>query len=225
MDPVPGPANTTSVAAAPPARLRSASHDDLNALCRGITTSFVHLETRDTYGTDVELPHMAAWRRGEPDDHSWLVWWLQMLRGHRAAGRSCRRARVVSEPFSDYQRWTFSHVDRFVEAGLRRTARAVSALRGQRHQHRVRDHRGPGNRPAVPRSVRGGLGSRRSGQRVSAGVAPAQPIADSPDTHRPRPRVPACSCRCSTAHVVRWVSWMGQLRLQSANPPGAPGTP
>ena len=40
-----------------------------------------------------------------------------MLRGHRAAGRSCRRARVVSEPLSDYQRWTFSHVQTFVDAG------------------------------------------------------------------------------------------------------------
>jgi hypothetical protein len=97
--------------------LRPASYEDLNALCRGITTSFVHLETRDAYGTEVELPHMAKWRRGEPDDDAWLDWWLEMLRGHRAAGRICRRARVVSEPFSDYQRWTFSHVDRFVEAG------------------------------------------------------------------------------------------------------------
>lgn len=94
-----------------------ASYDDLNALCRGIKKSFVHLETRDSYGTEVELPHMAKWRRGEPDDFGWLTWWLQMLRGHRAAGRTCRRARVVSEPLSEYQRWTLSHADRFVDAG------------------------------------------------------------------------------------------------------------
>ena len=40
-----------------------------------------------------------------------------MLGGHRAAGRTCRRARVVSEPLSDYQQWTRSHVERFREAG------------------------------------------------------------------------------------------------------------
>jgi hypothetical protein len=97
--------------------LQPASYEDLNALCRGITTSFVHLETRDAYGTDMESPHMAKWRRGEPDDYAWLGWWLEMLSGHRAAGRTCRRARVVSEPLSDYQQWTFSHVDQFVEAG------------------------------------------------------------------------------------------------------------
>jgi hypothetical protein len=97
--------------------MRTATYDDLNELCRGITTSFVHLETRDAYGTEVELPHMAKWRRNEVDDFAWLGWWLEMLRGHRAAGRSCRRARVVSEPISDYQRWTFSHANLFVNAG------------------------------------------------------------------------------------------------------------
>ncbi|GIJ50245.1 hypothetical protein Val02_71310 [Virgisporangium aliadipatigenens] len=97
--------------------MREATYDDLNDLCRGITTSFVHLETRDAYGTEIELPHMAKWRRHEPDDFSWLGWWLEMLRGHRAAGRTCRRARVVSEPISDYQRWTLSHANLFVNAG------------------------------------------------------------------------------------------------------------
>jgi hypothetical protein len=97
--------------------MQPATYEDLNVLCRGITTSFVHLETRDCYGTEVELPHMATWRRGEPDDFAWLDWWLEMLRGHRAAGRTCRRVRVVSEPLSDYQQWTLSHADRFVDAG------------------------------------------------------------------------------------------------------------
>jgi hypothetical protein len=97
--------------------MQPASYDDLNALCRGIRKSFVHLETRDAYGTEVELPHMAAWRRGEPDDFAWLGWWREMLRGHRAAGRTCRRARVVSEPLTDYQQWTLSHVSLFVDAG------------------------------------------------------------------------------------------------------------
>jgi hypothetical protein len=97
--------------------MRPATHEQLNELCRGITQSFVHLETRDTYGTEAELPHLASWRRGEPDDLAWLGWWLEMLRGHRASGRTCRRARVVSEPLSDYQRWTFSHAAVLVDAG------------------------------------------------------------------------------------------------------------
>jgi hypothetical protein len=97
--------------------MRPASRDELGQLCRGITKSFVHLETRDAYGTEVELPHWGKWRRGEPDDFAWLAWWLEMLRGHRAAGRTCRRLRVVSEPLSDYQRWILSHAEMFVDAG------------------------------------------------------------------------------------------------------------
>ncbi|MFC4072243.1 DUF6879 family protein [Actinoplanes subglobosus] len=97
--------------------MRIATYEDLNGLCRGIRKSFVHLETRDAYGTEVELPHMAKWARGEPDDYAWLGWWLDMLRSHRAAGRTCRRARIVSEPLSTYQQWTRSHVGLFTEAG------------------------------------------------------------------------------------------------------------
>ena len=97
--------------------IRPSSREELGELCRGIRTSFVHLESRDAYGTDTELPHLAKWRRGEPDDYAWLGWWLEMLRGHRAAGRSCRRVRVVSEPVSEYQRWILSHVRLFTEAG------------------------------------------------------------------------------------------------------------
>ena len=97
--------------------MRQVSASELSSLCKGITTSFLHLETRDAYGTEVELPHMAKWRRGEPDDYQWLGWWLEMLRSHRQADRTCRRARVVSEPISEYQQWILSFVDRFVDAG------------------------------------------------------------------------------------------------------------
>jgi len=97
--------------------MRPSSSGELTELVKSIRKSFVHLETRDAYGTVTELPHWDKWRRGEPDDSDWLDWYLEMLRGHRAAGRTCRRLRVVSEPVSDYQHWIFSHVDRFLDAG------------------------------------------------------------------------------------------------------------
>jgi len=97
--------------------MRPATYDDLNGFVRGIKRSFVHLETRDAYGTKIEQPHIEKWGRGEPDDSDWLDWYLEMLRGHRVAGRTCRRARIVSEPVSEYQRWTLSHADRFIDAG------------------------------------------------------------------------------------------------------------
>jgi hypothetical protein len=97
--------------------MHPSSSDELKQLCLGIRRSFVHLETRDAYGTETEQPHLAKWRRGQPDDYAWLAWWLEMLRGHRAAGRRCRRARIVSEPLSEYQRWVLSLADVSVDAG------------------------------------------------------------------------------------------------------------
>ena len=83
----------------------------------GFDREAVHLEMRDAYGTAVELPHMAKWAAGESDDLDWLQGWCSTLREHVNAGRSVRRARIVSEPLSDYQRWSYSIADPMVEAG------------------------------------------------------------------------------------------------------------
>ncbi|MGH3319839.1 MAG: DUF6879 family protein [Streptosporangiaceae bacterium] len=87
----------------------------------GLLTSFereaIHLETRDAYGTATELPHMAKWAAGEPDDLGWLQAWCGVLREGVGVGKSVRRARVVSEPLSQYQRWSFSIAYPMVQAG------------------------------------------------------------------------------------------------------------
>jgi hypothetical protein len=86
-------------------------------LAGGFDREAVHLEMRDAYGTATELPHLARWAAGEPDDLQWLQGWCGTLRGHVRAGRSVRRARVVSEPLSDYQRWSCSIALPMVQAG------------------------------------------------------------------------------------------------------------
>jgi hypothetical protein len=86
-------------------------------LAGGFDREAAHLEMRDAYGTAVELPHMAQWAAGVPDDLEWLQGWCAILRGHAAAGRSVRRARVVSEPLSAYQRWSHSIALPMAEAG------------------------------------------------------------------------------------------------------------
>ena len=91
--------------------------EEFDELLSSFGREAVHLETRDAYGTAVELPHMARWAAGEPDDLQWLQGWCAMLRGHVKAGRSVRRARVVSEPLSDYQRWSYCIAYPMVEAG------------------------------------------------------------------------------------------------------------
>jgi hypothetical protein len=95
----------------------SISEAEFDKLLRTFARASLHLEMRDAYGTAVELPYMAKWAAGEPDDLVWLQDWCATLRGHVAAGRSVRRARIVSEPLSDYQRWSYSIADSMVEAG------------------------------------------------------------------------------------------------------------
>lgn len=86
-------------------------------LVTGFKREALHLETREAYGTAVELPFMAAWLAGESDDLAWLESWCVTLRDHTAAGRSVKRARIVSEPMCDYQRWSHSIASPMVAAG------------------------------------------------------------------------------------------------------------
>ena len=45
----------------------------------------LHLEMRDSYGTEAELPQLARWAAGEPDDLAWLGGWCRTLRKGTAA--------------------------------------------------------------------------------------------------------------------------------------------
>lgn len=95
----------------------SITDNEFNRLLATFEREALHLETRDAYGTAVELPHMAKWAAGERDDLEWLQDWCSMLRKHVKAGRSVRRARIVSEPLSDYQHWSYSIARPMVDAG------------------------------------------------------------------------------------------------------------
>lgn len=77
----------------------------------------IHLEMRDSYGTAVELPHLAKWAAGEKDDLAWLQPWCDQVRQHVAEGKVYRRVHVVSEPLSEYQRWSHSIMQPHIDAG------------------------------------------------------------------------------------------------------------
>jgi len=97
--------------------MTSISEAEFDRLLRTFEHSSDHVETRDAYGTAVELPYMAKWAAGEPDDLAWLQDWCHTVRAHVAAGKSVRRARIVSEPLSEYQRWSYSIAHPMVDAG------------------------------------------------------------------------------------------------------------
>jgi hypothetical protein len=97
--------------------MESISESEFGELLTTFKRDAIHLEQRDAYGTEIELPYMAKWAAGEPDDLAWLNEWCESLQEHVAAGRSVRRARIVSEPLSDYQRWSYSIAQPMVDAG------------------------------------------------------------------------------------------------------------
>ena len=77
------------------------SYDDFSALFPQVKREALHLEMRDSYGTEAEIPHLAKWAAGKPDDLGWLKPWCTLVRDATAAGKALRRMRIVSEPLSD----------------------------------------------------------------------------------------------------------------------------
>ncbi|MFB7896142.1 DUF6879 family protein [Streptomyces xiamenensis] len=92
--------------------------DELLADC---TRSAIHLEMRDVYAVDYESGPFAQWRAGhrlDPDDRaSWWRPWLSLIEGTVARGVTVRRARIVSEPVSEYIQFEHSFTFTNVAAG------------------------------------------------------------------------------------------------------------
>lgn len=80
--------------------------------------SAVHLEMRDAYYSN---PRFEAWLKGErvdwDDRASWWRPFHQDIADAVARGVQVRRARVVSEPVTDYIRWEHHQTRANVEAG------------------------------------------------------------------------------------------------------------
>lgn len=75
------------------------------ALYASCTKSALHLELRDVYAVPDEVDRIEAWRSGrltEAEDREWWAPWLAMTRDMTGRGVDMRRARVISEPVSEY---------------------------------------------------------------------------------------------------------------------------
>ncbi|ASQ95208.1 MULTISPECIES: DUF6879 family protein [Streptomyces] len=90
-------------------------------LMAGCTRSAVHLEMRDVYSVDSERQQFEAWRQGfrhDPADReSWWRPWLDLIQDTVARGVVVRRARIVSEPVSEYIRFEHSGTFTNIAAG------------------------------------------------------------------------------------------------------------
>lgn len=87
----------------------------------GCTRSAVHLEMRDVYGVEDEAGDFARWQAtGERDvDPASAYWapWVELIGSAVARGVAVRRARIVSEPVSEYIRYEHAGTDVNIAAG------------------------------------------------------------------------------------------------------------
>lgn len=83
--------------------------------------SAVHLETRDVYAIESERESLAAWNAGFRRDpagpaSSWGPWY-DLIEKTVGRGVEVRRARIVSEPVTDYIRYEHEGTFRNIAAG------------------------------------------------------------------------------------------------------------
>ncbi|MGW6403671.1 DUF6879 family protein [Streptomyces sp. NPDC055134] len=85
------------------------------------TKSAVHLEMRDSYAVDYEAGPFAQWRAGfrhvPANRASWWRPWLDLIQETVGRGVAVCRARIVSEPVSEYIRYEYSGTFTNVAAG------------------------------------------------------------------------------------------------------------
>ncbi|MGF6944560.1 hypothetical protein BKA18_004413 [Streptomyces auratus] len=81
----------------------------------------MHLEMRDAYAVDYEKGPFADWKNGfrhnPADRQSWWRPWLDLMEETVSRGVVVRRARIVSEPVSEYTRFLYDGTFTNVAAG------------------------------------------------------------------------------------------------------------
>lgn len=97
------------------------SKPSFNELLEQAQSSAVHLEMRDVYGVGDEAEDFEHWQRtGKRDtDPASAYWapWVDLISRATARGVTVRRARVVSEPVTEYIRYEHAGTPVNVHAG------------------------------------------------------------------------------------------------------------
>ncbi|MFD4505522.1 DUF6879 family protein [Streptomyces sp. NPDC058457] len=99
----------------------SQSAPSFDELMEAARHSAVHLEMRDQYAVGDEADDFAAWlstgnRDSDPTSGYWAPW-VDMVSRATARGVAVRRARIVSEPVTDYIRYEHAGTDVNMRAG------------------------------------------------------------------------------------------------------------
>jgi hypothetical protein len=101
--------------------VRLISGEERDQLLANCQREAVHLELRDSYALSIEADRFAGFLATGTRDHEAEAperrYWSDLVGGLTRAGKRVRRARVVSEPVSDYIRFEWAGTQVIVEAG------------------------------------------------------------------------------------------------------------
>jgi hypothetical protein len=101
--------------------VRLITTEERDELLTGCRHEAVHLELRDSYAIASEAAQFAAFlesgRRDLDAEAPQRRYWTDLVRGLRQRGCRVRRARVVSEPVTDYIRYEWAGTGPIIEAG------------------------------------------------------------------------------------------------------------
>lgn len=85
-------------------------------LLRSFECSAWRWECQGTYREPEEREPLQVWRGGRVD-HAFMRPWLEQIRAQRAAGKTWERARMLTDPPTEYPRWMFELTPFNIEAG------------------------------------------------------------------------------------------------------------
>jgi uncharacterized protein DUF6879 len=91
-----------------------------NELLSSATRTALHLEMRDAYAVTEEAEVLKLWRSGQwtlDDGRKALGEWMDLVRATTQRGVAVRRARIVSEPVTDYIRYEHAITQLNIEVG------------------------------------------------------------------------------------------------------------
>jgi len=101
--------------------VRLITTEERDELLRACRREAIHLELRDSYAIASEAAQFAAFltsgRRDLDAEAPRRRYWMELVGGLRQRGCRVRRARVVSEPVTDYIRYEWAGTGPNVEAG------------------------------------------------------------------------------------------------------------
>lgn len=86
------------------------SDSDVSALFAEFERSAVRLECQQTYTMPEEQEDVRRYLAGGPKPSGLNDDWHDLIRSHRAAGRSMQRIKVVRKPMTDYNRHLFDWI-------------------------------------------------------------------------------------------------------------------